>query len=168
MKSTYGSLRHASKFRQPSAQDNCRSNTHVALKILEAEASSEEDGVFELEILQHISAVDDSNAGSGHVLHLLDHFRHEGPNGDHLCLTSKVMDAHMGRYARRFPRHQIPIPALRQISRELLLALSFIHKSCRVIHTGTLTYRSGSAKMVPTDDFRHQATKHHVGDLSAQ
>lgn len=59
---------------------------YVALKVLASRLSS---GSPEVSILR---AMKDSSEhiGKSHVMSLLDHFTHRGPNGTHLCLVSEV------------------------------------------------------------------------------
>jgi serine/threonine-protein kinase SRPK3 len=118
------------------AHDDVRSNHHVALKILTADSDGGEHATFELAILEHIKHTDPSNPGASHVISLLDHFRHKGSHGDHLCLVFKAMGPNLSTYGRRFPQLRIPVCTMKQMTRQLLLALSYLHKSCRIIHTG--------------------------------
>ncbi|KAF7858011.1 hypothetical protein EAF04_009367 [Stromatinia cepivora] len=67
------------------ARDNKRER-YVAVKVLASRLSS---GSPEVPILR---AMKDSpgHIGKSHVMSLLDHFTHRGPNGVHLCLVSEV------------------------------------------------------------------------------
>lgn len=38
--------------------------------------------------------------------------------------------------ARRYPENRIPVRAMRQITRQLLKGLHFLHADCKIIHTG--------------------------------
>ncbi|KPI35537.1 Serine/threonine-protein kinase SRPK [Cyphellophora attinorum] len=108
---------------------------HVALKILTADAYFGEHDTFELSILEHIKSINELHPGEAHVLGLLDHFKHEGPHGSHLCLVFKAMGPSLIEYRRLFPLLRIPIPILKKIARQMLLALSFLHTKCGIIHT---------------------------------
>lgn len=106
------------------------------MKILTADSYGGEKSVYELAILQHISAADPSHAGYKHVIHLLDNFAHTGPNGEHLCLVFKVMGESVSARRLRFPTRQIPAALMKQIARQVLLGLDYLHQACGVIHTG--------------------------------
>ena len=106
------------------------------MKILTADSYGGDDSVFELEILQRITTADPSHEGYKHVIHLLDHFQHAGPHGKHLCLVFKVMGQDVNALRRRFPTRQIPQVLMKQIARQVLLGLEYLHQSCDVIHTG--------------------------------
>ncbi|THC87033.1 hypothetical protein EYZ11_013520 [Aspergillus tanneri] len=56
-----------------------RLEQQVALKIVKADASRDNK---ELEILLYLSNPDLDHPGKRHVIKLLDHFEHRGPNGD--------------------------------------------------------------------------------------
>jgi serine/threonine-protein kinase SRPK3 len=103
---------------------------------LTADAYYGQHDTFEPSILERINNMHKAHLGSAHVLQLLDKFKHEGPHGDHLCLVFKAMGPNLADYRRFFPMRRIPIPALKQITRQLLLALSFLHTTCKIIHTG--------------------------------
>ncbi|SPQ22208.1 1c17f1d4-95d7-478a-8e76-adfc9a26f8ae [Thermothielavioides terrestris] len=108
---------------------------HVALKILTADCYGQQQDTFELDILRQIKAQTTPHPGSNHILPLLDQFEHQGPNGKHVCLVFKAMGPDIQRYRRLFPRLRIPVPLVKDISRQLLLALAYLHDVCRVIHT---------------------------------
>jgi serine/threonine-protein kinase SRPK3 len=131
---------HSSRVKPDSGPDLAREtsvNQHVALKILTADSYyGVGKSVYELAILQHISKVDQRHAGYKHVIHLLDHFTHTGPHGEHLCLVFKVMGESVGALRRRFPTRQVPAALWKRIARQVLLGLDYLHQSCGVIHTG--------------------------------
>ncbi|KAI9739551.1 MAG: hypothetical protein M1834_006267 [Cirrosporium novae-zelandiae] len=111
-------------------------NRHLALKILRAYTYGGQNDTFELSILEHIKTTNPSNPGAKHILGLLDHFQHQGPHGEHLCLVFKAMGPDLRTYLWLFPERIIPMPLLKKISKQLLLALAYLHQSCRVIHMG--------------------------------
>lgn len=157
------------RLEKTSSESKPRSKQHVALKILTADSYGQGSDIFELDILKHIRAQRASNPGANHVLGLLDDFEHCGPNGNHVCLVFKAMGPTMARYRHLFPKPRVPLPLLRDISKQLLTALSFLHDTCRVIHTG----QSDSVIQHTTANFapflwppasngahRHQTSKH--------
>jgi serine/threonine-protein kinase SRPK3 len=74
-----------------------QSPLYVALKILTADSFGGSKPVYELDIRKHISQTDHIHPGYKHVVHLLNSFVHEGPNGKHSCLVLELMGA------ERFP-----------------------------------------------------------------
>lgn len=113
-----------------------RSKRHVALKFLTADSFGSGHDTFELDILRLIGRHGISNPGANHVLRLQDEFKHKGPHGNHVCLIFKAMGPDMAKYRRLFPGSRIPLPLMRKASKQLLLAISHLHDTCRVIHTG--------------------------------
>ncbi|KAL4922941.1 serine protein kinase [Aspergillus undulatus] len=98
-------------------------STQVALKILKAEASENNKELFMFLKLSDQSLED--YAGKKHVLELLDHFQHDGPNGTHLCLVLPVMisDGQQMTVNGR-PRQAAYV---RFISQQILLGIDFLH-----------------------------------------
>jgi serine/threonine-protein kinase SRPK3 len=91
---------------------------------------------FEPDILKRIQALDSSHRGANHVLGLLNEFKHCGPNGTHICLVFKPMGPDMTKYRRLFSKARIPLPIVKKIATQLLLALAFLHDKCGIVHTG--------------------------------
>ena len=107
-----------------------RLQRHVVLKILKANSSKDSE---ELNIFLHLSNPSFEHPGSKHVLELLDHFEHDGPNGIHLCLVLPVMMSDgESMTVRDIPRQSSYV---RAISQQILLGLDFLH-GIGVIHGG--------------------------------
>jgi len=71
-----------------------------------------------------------------HVISLTDSFRIDGPTGSHECMALPLLGSDLSRQARRFPKRRIPVSVMKQITRQLLEGLRFLHETCGVIHTG--------------------------------
>ncbi|OAA60807.1 serine protein kinase Sky1 [Cordyceps fumosorosea ARSEF 2679] len=112
-----------------------RVKQHVAPKILTADSYGHGNDTFEIDILKHIRNEAVSDPRGLHILQLLDSFQHNGPNGAHACLVFPAMGPDMSKYRRLFPKLRISTQAIQIVSRQLLLALSFLHDTCRVMHT---------------------------------
>ncbi|KAI8270202.1 Serine/threonine-protein kinase SRPK [Colletotrichum sp. SAR11_239] len=132
---------------------NNETESHVALKVLAANTSEVGLDKNELDILLRLSSRSATNPGTAHVLSLLDHFEHRGPNGDHLCLVSKPMGPNMSVFRTLFPKAKIPVPTIKRVSKQLLLALSYLHDECQVIHTGDEDITESSEISVRLADF---------------
>ncbi|KAG8413358.1 hypothetical protein J3458_012928 [Metarhizium acridum] len=93
--------------------------------------------IFEREILSRILEVstNSSHEGRNYVLHLLGQFNHRGPNGDHVCLVFDVLGHHLDFQAAKYMDGKLPMKAVREITRQLLLGLDFLHRECGIIHT---------------------------------
>lgn len=106
--------------------------------MLTANAFDEKHPTFELDILHQISTRLE-NQGTLHILRLIDEFKHHGPNGVHVCLVFKAMGPDLAKYRQLFPNAKLPVPIVKRITRQLLLALSLLHETHHVIHCGWST-----------------------------
>lgn len=122
-----------------------RVNRHVALKILTAESYGGEKDVYELSILRHIKTANPDHPGYKHVVCLLDEFRHAGPHGVHVCLVFEVMGEDLVALVRRYRDGKLPVHLVKQVARQLLLGLDYLHRSYKVVHTGQWFYFTNSA-----------------------
>lgn len=113
-----------------------RVNRHVALKILTAESYGGGKDIYELSVLRHIKTANPDHPGYKHVACLLDEFRHEGPHGVHVCLVFEVMGEDLVALVRRYCDEKLPIQLVKQVARQLLLGLDYLHRSCKIVHTG--------------------------------
>lgn len=78
---------------------------------------------------------DPNHPGRKHVSHLLDSFYHEGPNGRHLCVVLEWLGPKVSSVAERCPNYRLDGNLARRVSRQLLLAVDYLH-SCGVAHGG--------------------------------
>jgi len=113
----------------------------VALKILVAKHSlGQAITTPELEILLKIRDADSDHPGRRHVVTMHDYFQHHGPNGAHDCFVFEVLgqtvEALRLQQDRQHDARRLPIPIVKQISRQLLLGLEYLHSICGVVHTG--------------------------------
>ncbi|KAJ8098869.1 kinase-like domain-containing protein [Lipomyces tetrasporus] len=102
---------------------------HVALKILKADASNQSN---ELSVLHHLSVPGLEHPGQRHVMQLLDHFEHHGPNGTHICLILPMMMSDGWEMTIQGEPRQASY--VRTISTQILLGLDFLHKR-GIIHS---------------------------------
>ncbi|KAG6222093.1 hypothetical protein E4U26_005523 [Claviceps purpurea] len=110
----------------------------VALKVLRADCYGRPHHAFEREVLEKIREVsrESSHEGPNYLSPLLDQFTHKGPNGDHVCLTFDVLGHDLYIEAATYKGGRLPVKAVKEIVRQLLMGLDFLHRKCGVIHTG--------------------------------
>ncbi|OJJ46534.1 hypothetical protein ASPZODRAFT_132604 [Penicilliopsis zonata CBS 506.65] len=109
----------------------------VALKILRADCYGGPREIFKKEMLLKISKVSENHdhQGCDYISHLLDHFKHQGPNGEHVCFAFDVLRSHLDSQAAKYEDGRIPVAMVKTITRQLLLRLDFLHRECGIIHT---------------------------------
>jgi len=127
---------------------------HVALKIVKSAPRYTETAIDEIKLLQRLitsstppTAPSPSNpnpppspshthAGRSHVISFLDHFRHKGPNGTHVCMVFEVLGENLLGLIKRHQNKGVPMGVCKQIAKQILLGLDYMHRCCGVIHTG--------------------------------
>ncbi|KAI0296826.1 kinase-like domain-containing protein [Russula brevipes] len=121
-------------------------NRHVALKIVKSAPRYTETALDEIKLLQRLitSATSPSasspspsqtHPGRSHVISFLDHFRHKGPHGTHVCMVFEVLGENLLGLIKRHQRKGVPQHLVRQIAKQILLGLDYMHRCCGVIHT---------------------------------
>ncbi|EGX88003.1 protein kinase, putative [Cordyceps militaris CM01] len=110
---------------------------YVAVKLLRADCYGTPHHIFEREILARISDVSrtSSHPGCRHLLPCREQFSHRGPNGDHVGLVFDVLGHHLSFQAAKYKDGRLPVKAVKEIARQLLRGLDFLHGECGVIHT---------------------------------
>ncbi|PYH63742.1 serine protein kinase [Aspergillus vadensis CBS 113365] len=125
------------------AKDKTSTHQHVSLKILKADASADSK---ELLILRHLAASQLDHPGKSHVVELLDHFYHTGPNGVHLCLVFPVMISDLQEIIVTWTPRQAGY--VETMSHQILLGLDFLHRS-DIVHCADL--QPGNMLVAVTD-----------------
>lgn len=110
-------------------------NRHVALKVVRSATHYTETAVDEIKLCQKIATADPTHPGHAHVVSLLDQFEHEGPNGKHVCMVFEVLGENLLGLIKRHEHKGIPIAVVKQITRQILLGLDYLHRECGIIHT---------------------------------
>ncbi|CAE7217787.1 unnamed protein product [Rhizoctonia solani] len=70
---------------------DAKQNRHVALKVVKSAPRYTETALDEIKLLQRLISGDVNHPGRRHVIGFLDHFRHKGPNGNHVCMVFEVL-----------------------------------------------------------------------------
>ncbi|KFX86010.1 hypothetical protein O988_09810, partial [Pseudogymnoascus sp. VKM F-3808] len=108
---------------------------HVALKVVRSAAHYTETAIDEIKLLNKIVAANPEHPGRKHVVSLLDSFEHKGPNGTHVCMVFEVLGENLLGLIKRWNHRGIPMPLVKQITKQVLLGLDYLHRECGIIHT---------------------------------
>lgn len=108
---------------------------HVALKVVRSAAHYTETAIDEIKLLSKIVQAKPSHPGRKHVVSLLDSFEHKGPNGVHVCMVFEVLGENLLGLIKRWNHRGIPMPLVKQITKQVLLGLDYLHRECGIIHT---------------------------------
>lgn len=116
------------------SRDN-ENGKHVALKVVRSAAHYTETAMDEIKLLTKIVSAQPDHPGRKHVVSLLDSFEHIGPNGTHVCMVFEVLGENLLGLIKRWNHRGIPIPLVKQITKQVLLGLDYLHRECGIIHT---------------------------------
>ncbi|KAI9163721.1 CMGC/SRPK protein kinase [Paramyrothecium foliicola] len=116
------------------SRDN-NTGKHVALKVVRSAAHYTETAIDEIKLLNKIVEAKPAHPGRKHVVSLLDSFEHKGPNGTHVCMVFEVLGENLLGLIKRWNHRGIPMPLVKQITKQVLLGLDYLHRECGIIHT---------------------------------
>ncbi|XP_012469207.1 uncharacterized protein LOC105787388 [Gossypium raimondii] len=110
-----------------------QSSKYVALKIQKSAQQFAQAALHEIDVLSSIADGDPSNSKC--VVHLIDHFKHSGPNGQHLCMVLEFLGDSLLQLIR-FNRYKgLELNKVREICKCILIALDYLHREVGIIHT---------------------------------
>jgi serine/threonine-protein kinase SRPK3 len=94
-----------------------------------------ETALDEIKLLQRVVESNPGHPGRRHVVSLLDHFTHRGPNGSHVCMVFEVLGENLLGLIKRYHHRGVPEHICKQIAKQVLLGLDYMHRECGIIHT---------------------------------
>lgn len=108
---------------------------HVAIKIVRSAKHYTETALDEIKLLKKISYNNLTHRGKRNVILLLDSFIHEGTNGEHIVMVFEVLGENLLSLIKKYKHRGIPLIYVKQIAKQLLLSLDFLHREVGIIHT---------------------------------
>lgn len=87
----------------------------------------------EITILQQIAEGDPDDKKC--VVKLLDHFKHSGPNGQHVCMVFEYLGDNLLTLIKYSDYHGLPIQRVKEICFHILVGLDYLHRQLSIIHT---------------------------------
>lgn len=114
-----------------------RTGKHVAVKVLNSDFCNGQYDLFEIDIMKRVAeiSVQSDHPGKQHVARMLDSFDHRSAAGQHTCIVMELLGTSIGEQTSRARRSRLSYNIARQIARQLLEALDFLHAECGVLHT---------------------------------
>ncbi|KAK3226699.1 hypothetical protein Dsin_006561 [Dipteronia sinensis] len=106
---------------------------YVALKVQKSAQHYTEAAMDEITILQQIADGDPDDKKC--VVKLLDHFKHSGPNGQHVCMVFEYLGDNLLTLIKYSDYRGIPIHMVKEICVHILVGLDYLHRQLSIIHT---------------------------------
>ncbi|XP_068310560.1 uncharacterized protein [Pyrus communis] len=110
-----------------------KSSRYVALKIQKSSRYYTEAAMDEIKILKQIAEGDPGNKKC--VVKLLDHFKHSGPNGQHVCLVFEYLGDNLLTLIKYNDYRGAPLHMVKEICFHILVGLDYLHSQLSIIHT---------------------------------
>ena len=119
----------------------CSSEAHpryVAIKVLTVNATA---GILqnysdEFNFMKRVTTTNKEHPGYKHCLTLRSQFLARSQHGPHICLVTDVLGSTMTELRRSQPKSVFDISATKRVVKQTLLALDYLHRGCRIVHTG--------------------------------
>lgn len=106
---------------------------YVALKVQKSAQHYTEAALDEITILKQIADGDVEDRKG--VVKLLDHFKHTGQNGTHVCMVFEYLGDNLLTLIKAYNYRGIPLQMVKQIAKETLVGLDYLHRQLSIIHT---------------------------------
>eukprot|EP00252_Welwitschia_mirabilis_P005176 TRINITY_DN1564_c0_g2_i1.p1 TRINITY_DN1564_c0_g2~~TRINITY_DN1564_c0_g2_i1.p1 ORF type:complete len:622 (+),score=145.99 TRINITY_DN1564_c0_g2_i1:17-1882(+) len=108
-------------------------NRYVALKVQKSAQHYTEAAMDEITILTQIAKGDVEDEKC--VVKLLDHFKHTGPNGQHVCMVFEFLGDNLLTLIKYYDYRGMPLQMVKEICRYILIGLDYLHRELKIIHT---------------------------------
>lgn len=92
-----------------------------------------EAALDEIKILNQIAEGDPGD--NKFVVKLLDHFKHLGPNGQHVCMVFEYLGDNLLTVIKYCDYRGTPLHMVKEIAFHILVGLDYLHRQLSIIHT---------------------------------
>ncbi|XP_059314776.1 uncharacterized protein LOC132065402 [Lycium ferocissimum] len=106
---------------------------YVALKVQKSAQHYTEAAMDEITILKQIAEGDPDDKKC--VVKLLDHFKHSGPNGQHVCMVFEYLGDNLLTVIKYSDYRGLAIHKVKEICFHILVGLDYLHRQLSIIHT---------------------------------
>ncbi|KAJ6227376.1 protein kinase superfamily protein [Anaeramoeba flamelloides] len=105
-----------------------------AMKIIKNDENYIRHAISEIKIHKAIKKV--SGTGSKRITNLIDHFVHKHQDRKHYCMIFELCnEKDLFSLIKRYKYQGIPIEIVKEITRQILEGLLFLHTKCKILHT---------------------------------
>ncbi|VVB10810.1 unnamed protein product [Arabis nemorensis] len=106
---------------------------YVALKVQKSAQHYTEAAMDEIKILKQIAEGDPGDKKC--VVKLLDHFKHSGPNGKHVCMVFEYLGDNLLSLIKYSDYRGVPLHMVKELCFHVLVGLDYLHRELSIIHT---------------------------------
>jgi serine/threonine-protein kinase SRPK3 len=89
----------------------------------------------EYEVFRKIESANPNSPGFGHCLALRHCFTAKSAAGGHICFVTDALSSSLANL-RAHEHGRFTLPIAKRITKQVLLALDYLHRECGYIHTG--------------------------------
>ncbi|KAM9362081.1 SRSF protein kinase 3-like [Symphorus nematophorus] len=107
----------------------------VALKVVKSAQTFTETALDEIKLLKCVRDSDPKDPKRERIVQLIDDFRINGVNGEHVCMVLEVLGHQLLRWIIQSNYTGLPLPCVKSILRQVLQGLDYLHTKCKIIHT---------------------------------
>ncbi|KIO34397.1 hypothetical protein M407DRAFT_3504 [Tulasnella calospora MUT 4182] len=109
---------------------------YVAIKVITAHATAlHRSGILaEVSFLKRIESANPNHPGHRHCSRFYEAFFETAAEGQHLGFVMEPLGTDLAVYRELPPGTRLPIPAVKRLTKQTLLALDYLHTECGIIH----------------------------------
>ncbi|KAA6394676.1 MAG: putative CMGC/SRPK protein kinase [Streblomastix strix] len=108
-------------------------NQYVAIKIVRSSQNYTHAANCEIQLLNDITYGDKLNTKC--ICHMCNTFTMKGPNGTHVCMVFEPCGVNLFTLLQMYQNDGIPLPIVKVIIKQTLIALDYLHRELKMIHT---------------------------------
>ncbi|NXW93778.1 SRPK1 kinase, partial [Alopecoenas beccarii] len=105
----------------------------VAMKVVKSAEHYTETALDEIKLLKSVRNSDPNDPSKERVVQLLDDFKISGVND--ICMVFEVLGHHLLKWIIKSNYQGLPLPCVKNIIKQVLQGLDYLHTKCRIIHT---------------------------------